>query len=116
MSDDIPFDAEGDGDALRRLRATGSDLSKPMEIDFAVEIPNLDTGRAFAKSVEQLGFRAEIKEDANTKRWTCYCSRTMVPSYEAIVSIQRMLENVGRQYGARPDGWGSFGNAIDGNR
>jgi hypothetical protein len=36
MSEHLPNDA--DGDALRRLRATGSDLSRDMEIDFAVDI------------------------------------------------------------------------------
>jgi hypothetical protein len=46
MSEHLPNDA--DGDALRRLRATGSDFSREMEIDFAVDVPEQRTGMAFA--------------------------------------------------------------------
>jgi hypothetical protein len=37
MADQLPLDS--DGDALRRLLATGSDLSKELEIDFAMLFP-----------------------------------------------------------------------------
>ena len=111
MIDDLPHDS--DGDALRRLVATGSDLSKEMEIDFTVDIPNREAGEAFASVVGPLGFRADVDQDDKSGRWTCYCSRTMIPSYDAIIEIQNTLENIGRPYNAKPDGWGSFGNAPE---
>jgi hypothetical protein len=111
MTDNLPLD--DDGDALRRLIATGSDLSKEMEIDFAVDIPNRDSGLAFARLVEPMGFRAEVHQSSKTGRWTCYCSRMLVPEYETIISIQQMLAELGRPIGAKPDGWGSFGNAPE---
>lgn len=46
-----------------------------------------------------------------TKRWTCYCTCTMIPTYESMISTQKTLEDLGRPFGAKPDGWGSFGNA-----
>jgi hypothetical protein len=109
MLDDLPNDS--DGDALRQLIANGSDLSKEMQIDFAVLIPDRDTGLAFAVAVEPLGFRTDVDQGGETGRWTCYCSRTMVPTYDAMIAVQKMLEEVGRPYNAIPDGWGSFGNA-----
>jgi hypothetical protein len=109
MADQLPNDS--DGDALRRLIATGSDLSKELEIDFMVDVPDREIGLAFATTVESLGFRTEVDQDLETGDWTCYCSRRMVPSYDAIIAIQRTLEDVGRPYNAKPDGWGSFGNA-----
>jgi hypothetical protein len=111
MVDQLPSDA--DGDALRRLISDGSDLSKPMAIDFAVLVPNREVGLAYAIVVEPLGFRVDVKRGGATGRWTCYCSRTMVPSYEAMISTQELLEELGRPYGAKPDGWGSFGNAPE---
>jgi len=111
MADQLPNDS--DGDALRRLIATGSDLSKEMEIDFMVDVPDQDTGLAFATAVGPLGFRSHVDKDSDTGEWTCYCSRRMVPSYDAIVTVQKTLEDVGRPYNAKPDGWGSFGNAGD---
>jgi hypothetical protein len=111
MSDELPNDS--DGDALRRLGATGSDLSKEMEIDFAVLVPDERAGLAFARIVGECGFRTAVKQGGHTGRWTCYCSRNMVPAYDAIVEIQRMLDDLGRPYNAKPDGWGSFGNAVE---
>jgi Regulator of ribonuclease activity B len=108
MNDNLPNDS--DGDALSRLIATGSDLTKKMEIDFAVHVRDRDTGLVFAKAVESQGFRPAVDQDEKSGRWTCYCSRTMVPSYDALVDLQDMLEELGRPYGAFPDGWGSFGN------
>lgn len=110
---DYQLPNDSDGDALRRLVATGSDLSKEMEIDFAVDVPDRDTGLAFAAIAAPLGFRTNVDQGDATGRWTCYCSRKMVPTYDAIVSIQGTLEKVGRPYNAKPDGWGSFGNAPD---
>jgi hypothetical protein len=49
MIDNLPNDS--DGDALRRLIRTGSDLSKEMEIDFAVDVPDRNAGLAFATVV-----------------------------------------------------------------
>jgi hypothetical protein len=109
MDYELPNDS--DGDALRRLIATGSDLSREMEIDFAVDVPNKETGLAFAAVVGPLGFRTVVDRGDATGRWTCYCSRKMVPSYDEIVSIQETLDQVGRPYNAKPDGWGTFGNA-----
>ena len=108
MLEELPLDS--DGDALRSLIATGSDLSKEMEIDFAMSVPNREAGLAFATIVGPMGFQTSISLGDATKTWTCYCSRIMVPSYEAIIEVQRILEKTGKPYNARPDGWGSFGN------
>jgi hypothetical protein len=81
-----------------------------MEIDFAVDVPNRDAGIAFAAVVTPLGFRAEVNKNDTTGKWTCYCSRVMVPSYDAIMAIQEILAELGSPFKARPDGWGSFGN------
>ena len=109
MGDQFPHDS--DGDALRRLVATGSDLSREMQIDFAVDVPDRDTGLAYATAVARLGFRTDVRQGSTSRRWTCYCTRTMVASYDGVVSVQRTLEDIGRPYNAKPDGWGSFGNA-----
>jgi hypothetical protein len=109
MLDELPNDS--DGHALRRLVSDGSDLSKSMEIDFAVLVPDRDVGLAFAEVVSPIGFKTNVCHDHESKRWTCYCTRTMVPSYDAVISTQETLEEAGRPFGAKPDGWGSFGNA-----
>ena len=108
MQLDLPNDS--DGDALRRLASHGSDLMKPMAIDFAVAVPNEDIGRAVAKSVEALGFEPDVYFDKDTKRWTCYCKKTMVPTYGNVIAAQNELDRLSRPLGGYADGWGSFGN------
>lgn len=110
MAINLPND--DDGNALRRLEAAGSDLTKEMDIDFAVDIPDQRVGLEFASIVEAKGFRTNVSHDEELDRWTCYCSRTMLPSYESIVSIQELLKELGEKFGARPDGWGTFGNGV----
>lgn len=89
MPNELPHDS--DGDALRRLIATGSDLTKEMEIDFMVDVPDRDVGIAFAATVAPLGFRTDVDQGSASGRWTCYCRRRMVPSYDAIISVQETL-------------------------
>jgi hypothetical protein len=50
------------GDALRSVASMGCDMTKPMEIDFFVDA------------------------------WDCYCTKLMVPTYEAICEAQSELD------------------------
>ena len=107
MNSNLPNDA--DGDALRRLEENGSDLSRPMDIDFAVDVPSEYAGQRFASVVEPMGFTTFLSEYET--RWTCNCTRTMIPTYDAIVASQDQLDEAGKPFGAKSDGWGTFGNS-----
>jgi hypothetical protein len=109
MIDVLPNDS--DGDALRRLISHGSDLSQPMKIDFAVAVPNEDAGKAVASRAESLGFRPDLYHNPETGAWTCYCSKTMIPTYDKIIAAQSELDELSQPFGGKSDGWGSFGNA-----
>lgn len=105
----LPQDA--DGDALRRIAADGSDLTKAMEIDFAVDVPSEQAGKDFAKAIAHLPYQTSLYFDEEEKAWTCYCSKTLIPSYEAILQVQEELTAAGAPFDAVPDGWGTYGNA-----
>lgn len=111
MEEPIPYDDEGDGNALRFLLRDGSDLSKPMEIDFCILAPDEATGRRIAALVAPLGYQVEVSDDGCANGWTCYCTRTLIPDYDAIIEIQASLDALARPFGGKIDGWGSFGNA-----
>src|ERR1043166_3129020 len=85
----VPNDA--DGDALRQLQSDGSDLSKPMKIDFAVSVPSAVIGNAVAQRAEPLGFITDVDYDAETEAWTCYCTKVVIPEYQPILGIQESL-------------------------
>jgi regulator of RNase E activity RraB len=57
----IPDDATGE--ALRQLEERGSDLTKPMEIDFFVAVPSEEAGHKVAAKAQELGFTTSVEQD-----------------------------------------------------
>lgn len=58
MPHDFPNGA--DGDALRRFVDGGSDLSKPMTIDFQVAVPDEAAANGLAEIAYKLGYSVKI--------------------------------------------------------
>ena len=112
MTADYPSDS--DGDALLRLAATGSDMSKPMDIDFQIAAPDEATATRVADEAAKLGYRISIHfydKEGTRDPWTCDCTRTMLAEYDAIIAVQAELDAIARPLGGYADGWGTFGNA-----
>jgi hypothetical protein len=110
LKPDMSFPDDADGDALRRIARDGSDLSKPMEIDFAVTAPSEGSARAIAKAAVSRGYRTDVERD-DVGTWSCYCTREMIATYEAVVERQAELDALSRPLGGHVDGWGTAGNA-----
>lgn len=108
----IHYPNDDDGEALQRIAAGGSDMSKPMAVDFAVAVPNEEAGEAIARLADAQDFDTSVEQDTETGDWTCYCARTMVATYEAVVSAQRQLDELAAPHRGYCDGWGSFGNVA----
>ena len=106
-SDDI----EATRQALERLARDGSDLSKALEMDFFVAVPDAAAGKIVASRVKPLGLRACVEQDTETGEWTCYCTGVLVPRLADVVSIERRLDELAADVGGHSDGFGSFGNA-----
>lgn len=98
--------------ALERIAQDGSDLTRPLEMDFFVAVPSEDAGRRMADRVAGLGFDASVERDPEDGDWTCYCTKVLVPTYEAVVAIESQLDTLARHVGGYVDGFGTFGNAA----
>ncbi len=98
-------------DSLKRYSDTGSDLTRPMKMDYFVSVPTESAGESVATRAGALGFKTKVEPDSIGPKWTCYCTKTMVPEYKAVVAIERQLDALGREFGGSSDGFGSFGNA-----
>jgi len=105
-----PIPDDDTGSAIKRWEAEGSDLSRPMTIDFFVVVPSQNEGVTFARQTELQDFKTDVEYDAESGTWTCYCSMTMIPDYEEIVEIERLLGSVARRVGGFLDGFASYGN------
>lgn len=99
--------------ALERIAEAGSDLSRPLTMDFFVAVPDEESGRAVAARADSLGFETSLSLDEETQEWTCYCTKTLVATYERVRGIESQLDGLARDLGGYSDGFGSFGNAED---
>jgi regulator of RNase E activity RraB len=113
MNGSFPDDA--DGLALRNVVEDGSDLSRPMFIDFQVAVPNEQSANELANAVRKLGYHAKVYESSECRLpWTCECSTRMLASYEGLIAVQKELAEIAAAFGGIPDGWGTFGNGPKG--
>ena len=104
------YPADADGDALRQVASSGSDMTQPMTIDFSVAAPDEAAARRMAAAAELLGFDPSIYEDPEKRSWSVYCSKSMLATYEGVVAVQGQLNAMAAPHGGRCEGWASFGN------
>lgn len=97
--------------ALQRFAESGSDLSRPMEIDFFVALPTEESAKSFSVEANGAGFKTSIQYADETADWTCYCSKMVVPSFSNVRAIEKRLNTLAQRFGGKSDGFGSFGNA-----
>jgi hypothetical protein len=109
MINAYPDDA--DGDALRWVAGGGSDMSRPMTIDFSVAAPNRATAARVAELVIAHGFAPSISQDEGATTWSVYCAKSMLATYDGVVEGQALLNSLLQSIGANCDGWGTLGNS-----
>jgi hypothetical protein len=101
----------GNADTIRRLVEDGSDLSRPMEVEFVAMLTGpCDVGE-IGEAVERLGYSVEFYLDEEDDAVECVCRRTMLVSEGTVETCERELATLFERFGAVLDGWGSPGNA-----
>lgn len=110
-STDYPDDE--DGNALRNVARSGSDMTRPMVIDFAIDASSKSIALACLAAIEDAGFEGQLYQDEDDQRWAVYVAIRMIADYEGITRTQKILGELVAEHGGTPDGWGTFGN-VDG--
>lgn len=106
---------DADGRALRSIANDGSDMSKPMFINFQVAVPNEAAAKGLAAAAYKLGYRVSIYASPNCGLpWTCECSTRTLATHQAVLAIQDELSELAKDFGGYSDGWGTFGNGPTG--
>ncbi len=109
MDSDYPDD--DDGDALRQVKASGADMSKPMTIEYSIAAPDLANAQQLCRLIAPCGYDPQIYVDDDDQSVSIYCGRRMLATYAGVVSCQAELNRLCEPYGAQCDGWGTLGNA-----
>src|SRR5262249_3433177 len=84
---------DADGDALRRV-ALQADMSKAMDVDFMVDVPSEAAGIEVARLAAARGYKTKVHQNTETPRWTCYCTRSMLVTYETVIAAQKELDEM----------------------
>lgn len=95
---------------LNSIKECGSDLSRPLVMDFFVTAPTEHAGKKICSAVEKLGFSVRLDYDSPTRCWTCYCSQELIADLDFVFDIEELLDAVAAKYGGAADGFGTFGN------
>lgn len=109
------YPKDADGDALRRVVGHGHDMTKPMLIDFAIDAPSEDIADIVIARLKAKDFVSK-KSENDDGRWTVVVPVMMMPDYDEIVFFQKVLDDDLAQFGAKSDGWGTFGNTENPTR
>lgn len=107
----IPHDA--DGDAMRGVIAAGSDLTRPMVVNFQIDCPDMPSAEAIAANVSSNEFAISIYKDPDDSSVTCECSKEMLLEHSELLRIQRQLTYIAKPFGGWCEAWGTFGNTED---
>ncbi|NOS76085.1 MAG: ribonuclease E inhibitor RraB [Methyloglobulus sp.] len=99
--------------AIKQWITEGSDLNRPLTIDFFVAMPSEIACKHFCEIDELADFNIMFEKDEETSGWTCYCTKTLIPDYDQIVSIENQLDSIAKKYDGYADGFGSYGNVKD---
>jgi len=106
----INYPDDDDGDALRRVAEDGNDMSKPMDIDLSVAVPDKESGDRVAELARARGYAVDVYFDEEDESWTCYCTKNMLVTYDGVVTAQEELDELSEPFGGYCDGWGTLGN------
>jgi len=105
---EYPDDA--DGDALRRVAEHGSNMDEPTKIEFSIDVRSKNAGIAIAEQAATPGYEPDLFFDDETDRWSAYCGKRMIASYDNVDKGQRELNEIAVEHCSKCDGWVTGGN------
>lgn len=113
----MTYPNDANGDALRRMEASGDDLAKSRNVDFTIVFANESDAEKFAEHFRALGHEVSV-EGAETNQdfpWDVVVVQHMVPTYAAISDFENLLQSIAEGWGGHNDGWGCFSEPSSGS-
>ena len=111
MSRRANYPDDSTGRVLALMAKNGFALDQPMELDFQVAVPSESAGQRVAEEASRRGHRTDVYGSPRCKLpWTCECAVVMVPTYEAVLAVEKEVDGIGRRFGGFGDGFGCSGD------
>jgi hypothetical protein len=100
---------EDDWDArlIERIRRSGIDPFKPMEVDFFLALPGEAVAREVADELGREGFEVDVKSvsDSNEHPFSVHAMKRMQLSLDGVRGVSTRLRSIATARGGRYDGW-----------
>lgn len=92
---------------IERLRRSGIDTFKPMNIDFFVALPTREAAESLASQLQQEGFTVDLREMPDSPGQTCsvHVAKRLSLNAHAIRGVSTRLRELANAAGGRYDGW-----------
>jgi hypothetical protein len=97
--------SDDDRAVLEQLRAAGSDLGKPHQIDFYLYFATEQAAQQAAEKLEAEGYEGEMRMAPDLTRWMCMVREEMVPEPSKIGASKRRFAKLAQEFGGEYDGW-----------
>ncbi len=98
-------DIAQDNDILDQLRAAGSDLSKPHEIEFYLYVPHEADAEAAAEELRSVGYGVKVSAGPDNINWQCLASRKMMPTIDGLTGARVVFKRLAQRYNGAYGGW-----------
>jgi hypothetical protein len=100
---------EDDWDArmIERLRRSGIDPFKPVDVDFFLAVPSKDRAESMASRLRSEGFETDIRElrDSVDQTWSVHALKNMSLNVHGMREVSTRLRQLADEVGGRYDGW-----------
>jgi regulator of RNase E activity RraB len=96
-----------DQSVLVQLRKSGSDLSKPHNIEFFLYFPSQSVAEKASLNIRDAGFEVEVKRAAQGDSWLCFATKTMIPALPDLQRIRQSFMALAGSMDGEYDGWGT---------
>ncbi len=100
------FPSDPTGDALREMAESGLDMSKEYEIEFFTMFAAEDHAQAMYDELLEKEINAELSVYEEEQEWEVAAIIEMVPTYENITQMDKMLSEIAEEFEGVSDGWG----------
>ena len=94
---------------IDRLAAAGVDLSRPLDVEHVLSMPDERSARQVVAALANTGGTVQLSPDLLGRRWNVRVTLPMVITLERMVAIREELDAFAGERGGRYAGWGTSG-------
>ncbi len=92
---------------IEKLRRSGVDPFKPVDVDFFVALPSREVADTVASRLQAEGFTVDVRElvDSVDHSWSVHALKNMSLNVHSVREVSTRMRGIAAETGGRYDGW-----------